>query len=444
MRLRYRLNNDKNPAMTDTISSEASLKRAIGRLGFSAISLNGVIGAGIFALPAVAAARTGLFSPWIFIICGVLILTIVVSMSRAASFFSSTGGPIAYATAAFGPFAGFQAGWLLTLARVSSTAANVNLMVLYAGWFWAPVATGAARMVAISVIMIALTVTNVIGVRKSMSVIFVLTALKLFPLSLLLIVGIAQVNPGVLISAGIPAPDTLGETILVVLYAFVGFEGAVVPAGEGKNARRDIPRAMVGTVAVITVFYVLIQMVCQAVMPDLAGSETPLADVAAILFGPAGAVLLTLGALVSIGGNLSGAVLSAPRLFYALARDKSLPGWFARIHPVYKTPANAVIAFGSIALVMALSGTFIWLAVMSTMVRLVTYALSIASIPTLEKTITEEQGQFKLPGGFFIPALALIICAWLSTQASLESWLAMLGFSAAGTLLYFYERNKIH
>jgi amino acid transporter len=428
--------------MPDPTTLEESLNREIGHLGFSAISVNGVIGAGIFALPAVAAAHSGLFSPWIFIICGVLILTIVLSVARAASFFSSTGGPIAYATHAFGPFAGFQAGWLLVLARVASTAANTNLMVTYGGWFWEPLADGAARVAAITIVMIALTVINTVGVRRSMFTLMLLTALKLIPLSLLIIVGISQVNPEMLVNAGIPAPSSLGEIILIVLYAYVGFEGTVVPAGEGQNARRDIPRAMVHTVAAITVFYVLIQMVALAILPDLGASETPLADVAAILLGPAGATLLTVGAVISIGGNVSGTFLSAPRMFYALARDKSLPQWFAVVHDKYRTPANSIIAFGVLGLALALSGTFIWLAVMSTMVRLATYALTIAAIPRLEKTIPEEDGQFQLPGGFVIPALGLLICAWLSSQASLNSWLAMLAFAVVGTLLYLFTRKR--
>jgi amino acid transporter len=428
--------------MPDSTTLEESLNREIGHLGFSAISINGVIGAGIFALPAVAAAHSGLFSPWIFIICGVLILTIVLSVARAASFFSSTGGPIAYATHAFGPFAGFQAGWLLVLARVASTAANTNLMVTYGGWFWEPLADGAARVAAITVVMVALTVINTVGVRRSMFTLMLLTALKLIPLSLLIIVGISQVNPEMLVNAGIPAPSSLGEIILIVLYAYVGFEGTVVPAGEGQNARRDIPRAMVHTVAAITVFYVLIQMVALAILPDLGASETPLADVATILLGPAGATLLTVGAVISIGGNVSGTFLSAPRMFYALARDDSLPQWFAVVHDKYRTPANSIIAFGVLGLALALSGTFIWLAVMSTMVRLATYALTIAAIPRLEKTIPEEDGQFQLPGGFVIPALGLLICAWLSSHASLNSWLAMLAFAVVGTLLYLFTRKQ--
>ena len=429
--------------MTNNSGSHESLNREISHLGFAAISLNGVIGAGIFALPAVAAAHSGLFSPWIFILCGVLILPIVVSMGRAASFLNSTGRPIQYASRAFGSFVGFQTGWLSALARVASTAANANLMVIYAGWFWEPISTGVARVVAVSCILAALTVANVVGVRRSLLTLFILTALKLVPLSLLVIVGISQVNPGILVSAGIPEFSSLGEVILVVLYAYVGFEGTLVPAGEGRDSRRDIPRAMIYTIIVITVFYVLIQMVCLAVLPELAGAKTPLADVASVLMGSAGAALLTLGAFVSIAGNLHGTMLSAPRMFYALARDKSLPNWFAQIHPEFKTPANAIVAFGAIGLALAISGTFVWLAAMSTMVRLIIYALSIASIPKLEKTITAEDGQFKLPGGLFIPAIALIICAWLSTHASISSWLTTLAFTAVGTVLYFYARRNI-
>ena len=422
---------------------EASLKKEISRLGFGAIALNGVIGAGIFALPAVAAARTGAFSPWIFLICGVLILTIVLSMARAASFSNETGGPVVYATQAFGPFVGFQTGWLFALSRFSSLAANANLMVTYAAWFWAPIDDGFFRGAAVTFILVALTVFNVIGVRRSMLTIFIFTALKLIPLTALALVGISHTSPGLLLEAGLPEFSSLGETILIVLYAFVGFEGAVVPAGEGKNARRDIPRALFSTVAIITVFYIVIQMVCLAILPELAASKTPLAGTAEILFGPVGATILTLGAFFSIGGNLSASMLSAPRLFYALARDGSLPAWMANIHPTYNTPANAIMLYGALCLVLALSGSFLWLATMSTMVRLFAYGLSIAAIPSLEKTIPEEADQFRLPGGMTIPVIAIVICIWLSTHASMKSWLTMLAFSVAGSILYFLERKKV-
>jgi amino acid transporter len=427
--------------MTSKQHPEVTLKREIGQLGFGAIALNGMIGAGIFALPAIAAEHSGLFSPWMYFICGVLILLVVLSFARAASYFRDTGGPVAYATAAFGPFVGFQTGWLLTLGRATSFAANANLMVTYAGWFWPPLLDGAWHMGSVTIVCLLLTGINVIGVRQGMLAVFALTLLKLLPLVLLVLLGITSLNPDIFTAADIPPLDSMGGTILILLYAFVGFESAVVPAGEARSPRRDIPRALVSTVAAIAVFYFLIQLVSISVAPDMAGSKTPLADVAQVLMGAAGAALLTLGAVLSISGNLTSSMLSAPRMVYALGRDGSLPAWFGAIHVRYRTPANAIMIYGFFSAALALSGSFIWLAVMSTAVRLLVYVMCIASLPRLHKRFGEYRGQFSLPGGFAIPALALVLCLWLMTHASLESWLATGAFMILGSVLYAASRR---
>jgi len=300
--------------------NDAPLKREIGQLGFAAIALNGVIGAGIFALPAIAAAKSGNFSPWLFLICAVLIMTVVLSFARAASFFRETGGPIQYAGMAFGPFAGFQTGWLTYIGRLAAIGANISLLVTYAGWFWEPLISGLGHQLAVALMFILLATFNAIGVRQSMSVVFLFSALKLVPIFLLIILGFAHIQPGLLLQGELPVSGTLGETVLILLYAFVGFESAVVPAGEARNPRKDIPRAITFTVLTITLVYFLIQLVSISVMPDLASSKTPLADVAEILMGATGAALLTLGAVFSIGGNCSASMLSAPRMTYALAK----------------------------------------------------------------------------------------------------------------------------
>ena len=176
------MNNNKN-----------SLDREISRLGFAAIALNGVIGAGIFALPAVAAARSGNFSPWLFLFCAVLIMSVVLCFSRAASFVSDTGGPIQYAGQAFGPFAGFQTGWLTYIGRLAALGANIKLMVIYAGWFWAPLASGLVHQLTVVLIFAILAASNVVGVRKSMAVVYLFSAMKLAPLLLLVVLGISHV-----------------------------------------------------------------------------------------------------------------------------------------------------------------------------------------------------------------------------------------------------------
>jgi APA family basic amino acid/polyamine antiporter len=423
--------------------NNVSLNRDIGKLGFAAIALNGVIGAGIFALPAVAAAKSGNLSPWLFLICAVLIMTVVLSFARASSFFRDTGGPIQYAGIAFGPFAGFQTGWLTYIGRLAAIGANISLMVTYAGWFWAPLSSGLAHQIAVAFMFLLLGIFNVVGVRQSMAVVFLFSALKLVPLFLLIILGLAHIQPEILLQGGLPVTGSLGETLLILLYAFVGFESAVVPAGEARNPRKDIPRAITVTVLTITVIYFLIQLVSVSVLPELASSKTPLADVAEVLIGVTGAALLTLGAVFSIGGNCSASMLSAPRMTYALARMGSLPDWFGRIHPRSRTPLNSILFYAVLGLVLALSGSFIWLAVVSTLARLLSYILGVAALPVLEKKMEKNKDQFRLRGGYFVPALALILCLWLTTFASVTAWLTTAAFFALGSILYLVSsRNR--
>lgn len=428
--------------MSDAKAPQDGLRREIGQLGFGAIALNGTIGAGIFALPAVAAAYADLFSPWVFVLCGALIMLIVLVFARVASYFDDTGGPVTYAGQAFGPFAGFQAGWLLTLSRAAAFAANAHLLVTYAGWLWPPLLEGAWQTGAVLAVCAALAAINIVGVRQGMAALFALTVLKLLPLLLLVLFGLGQVNPEIFTGEAAPPLDGLGETMLIVFYAFVGFESAVVPAGEGRNARRDIPMALVRTILAITLFYFLIQVVAISVAPDLGSSRTPLADVALVLLGAAGAAVLTLGAVFSIGGNLTASMMSAPRMLYAMAHIGSMPPWFGQVHDRFHTPANAIAFYAAFSIVLALSGGFVWLAAISTVVRLLVYVLSIATLPVLQRKLGEREGQFRLPGGLLIPGLALLLSLWLMTHAPLKSWGLTAAFMAVGAVVYAVARRR--
>jgi amino acid transporter len=276
-----------------------------------------------------------------------------------------------------------------------------------------------------------------------MATLFVLTLLKLLPLVLLMLLGLGQVNPQIFTGTDIPPMDSVGETLLIVFYAFVGFESAVIPAGEARDARRDIPRALVRTVLAITLFYFLIQVVTVSVAPGVGGSKTPLADVALVLMGASGAVILTLGAVFSISGNLTAGMLSAPRMIYAMARIGSMPPWFGAVHARFHTPANAIVFYAMFSAILALSGKFVWLAAMSTVVRLLVYVGCIAALPVLHRKLGDSPGQFRLPGGMLIPLLALLPSLWLASHASLKSWLVTGGFFLAGAVLYSFTRRRV-
>ncbi|HSN70707.1 MAG TPA: APC family permease, partial [Steroidobacteraceae bacterium] len=289
--------------------------------------MNGLIGAGIFGVPGEAARLTGLYSPFVFVLCSLLILPILLCFAELASYFRSTGGPIRYAGAAFGPFVGFETGWSFYIGRVVAFAANLNLLVDSASYFVTGINQGTFRIAVLFAICAAFTWVNVVGATHAMRSLAGLTALKLLPLVALVVLGLGAIGPDTLPVAATPLPAAgdIGTATLLLIYAYVGFEGAVVPAGESRNPARDMPRALILGLAIVTALYVALQAVSMAVLPDLANSDSPLLDVAAQLLGPAGAVLLMVGVLASVGGNLIGSIFSSPRMTYALARDGSLP-----------------------------------------------------------------------------------------------------------------------
>jgi basic amino acid/polyamine antiporter, APA family len=419
---------------------EESLRRELSRLAIGTLAINGLIGAGIFGLPAKAAELTGSFSPVMFVVCGVLMSALLLSFGQAASFFQGTGGPILYTQAAFGSFVGFQTGWILYVGRATSLAANSILLATYAAQFAPGIDGGVQLAVLIFVVCAVLTVVNVLGIKQGMRSVYVITVAKLVPLLTLIVVGIAYVSPASFANAELPSYGNFGESALLLFYAFIGFEGSIIPAGEARDPRRDIPRALILTGLVTTILYVLIQTVCIAALPTLAETKRPLAEAASVMMGRAGATLISAGAIVSIAGNMAASVLTAPRMTYAMALDRGLPRWFAAIHAIYRTPHLSIVFYGAIVFLMAISGTFVKLAEMSTVARLIGYAACVASLPFLRRKFGEPEGFYRLPGGYAIPIVAFGVCLWLLTQVDWFSLLITVGFVAAGAILFALAR----
>lgn len=423
-------------------SEKPQLIRGIGALGGSFLVLNGMIGAGIFALPSKVAERADILSPWLFVGAGLVFILIVLAFAELASYFRDSGGPALYSTKAFGPVVGFGTSWIYYVSRISSSAANSHAIALYLGSIWAWFDTPAGHAVVVSVVLGGLTAVNVLGVRDGIRTLAVFTFFKVLPLLILIVLGLQFVSPDVLFPSTFPKVDDPGGTVLLLFYAFIGFEAIVMTAGETQNPRRTIPLAMVKTVAAITVLYFLIVLVFVVVLPDELDSGATLADVASKLVGPVGAVIIALTAVFSIGGNLAGSVLSASRLTLSMAEQRLLPQWFGRISDKYSSPANSVLFFGGIAIAVALSGTFVKLAIASTLTRMVVYSVSIAALPVIKKKADPEvaASAFKLPGGYTIPALAIGLCIWVAFQSSLESWTLTGGLVLIGLLLFAVEK----
>ncbi|MEH8017367.1 APC family permease [Rheinheimera muenzenbergensis] len=427
-----------------TSSSKAStLPRHLGLFGLWLLVVNGLIGAGIFGLPGGAAKLAGEYSPLIYLFCALLILPILLCMAELASYFSGSGGPVRYGTAAFGPFIGFQAGWLYYIARLVSFAANSVLLVDSIGYFWPAATEGINRTLLLTFIIAGLTLINVLGSVRAMRSLALLTVMK-FAVLLLLVTAAASLLGSQLMPQFNPlhvfdSPYDIGGATLLLIYAFVGFESVVVPAGEAKNPARDMPRALLLGLLLVTLLYVGIQLVSVAAVPAIGGSASPLLDVAASLFGPAGALLLMFGVVASVAANLLGAIFSTPRASFALAEDGSLPRWFARVQPRFLTPANSIVFFGALALLLTLYGSFLWLAAATVVSRLLLYSLTCAAVPVLRPRLANANS-FVLPLGYLFPLLGLAACIWLALQVSWSAIVATSLFILLGTVLYLLAR----
>ncbi len=427
------------PSSLDT--PPLTLRRELGRVALALIALNGMIGAGIFGLPADAARLTGLFSPVLFLLCGVLMAMLMLSFAQAASYFQDTGGPILYTGTAFGPFAGFQTGWLLYVGRATAFAANANLFATYLGNYIPAVNAGSGRIFVIVAIASVFAWLNVTGVKQGMGAILMISVAKFVPLLVFVLVGLTYVRPMMFADATVPAIGTLGEAALIVFYAFVGFEGALVPAGESKDPRRDLPKALLVTALAGTLLYVGIQIVSVALTPDLAGSTRPLADAASVFMGPLGVAMISFAAMASIVGNVASSVLAAPRMTYALAHEGSLPPALARVHPRWRTPYVSILVYLALGVTLGVAGTFTQLAVMSSLARLIGYAASLAALPRLRRRFGGEAQAMHLPGGLAIPVAGLAICTWLILQVRWEAVWKTAVLAGVGTLLYLAARR---
>jgi amino acid transporter len=419
--------------------AEPTLLRSIGFGGASLLVLNSMIGAGIFALPGVVGAAAGELSPWLFAAVGLCFLCVVLVFAELAALFTGTGGPVLYAGAAFGPLAGFGAGWLLYVSRMTAFAANATAMAAYLGGVWSPVADGAGRLLFIAAICLGFTAVNYVGLRDGVRTVALFTLCKLTPLALMVLVGLGQVDAGTLFPGEWPTVENPGQLTLLLIYAYLGFEAPVTVSGETREPRRTMPRALLFTVLGVTVLYALIALVFVAVLPAPEREGATLVDVGRALLGEWGALALALAAVFSIGGNLAANMLSVPRVSFALGEQGLLPDWFCRVHPRFHTPGNSVLLLGALCLLFALTGTFTFLAVASALMRMLTYLLCIAALPVIRRRLLASRPT-GMPGrsvALLVPVAAFALCLWIAAQADVRAWSMIAGLSLLGLALYW-------
>ncbi|HXG93974.1 MAG TPA: amino acid permease [Blastocatellia bacterium] len=417
------------------------LVRGIRRLDLVAVAINAIIGAGIFGLPSKVFAQTGSFSVLAFVACAVVIALITLCFAEVGSRFSATGGPYLYAREAFGSAVGFEVGWLLWLARLTAFAANCNLLVEYVAYFWPAAGTGNLRVGIIVAVAVALTLVNIIGVRDAALVSNFFTVGKLIPIALFIAVGIFFINTGNYSFATAPSYGAFSSAVLVSVYAFTGFEMAAIPAGEIREPQRNIPLAILTAIAIVSLLYILIQVVCIGTLPGLATSTKPLADASNNFLGRAGGAIISAGVIVSITGNLNVILLAGSRLPFAMAERGELPRIISATHKRFRTPHVAIIITGAVMLAFTIPTTFYKQVNLSVIARLLSYSATCAALPVLRHKKGMPDALFKAPAGIAVSIATLGLAAWLLSNSS---WLdARDSMIAAGIGLLLYAAYKL-
>jgi basic amino acid/polyamine antiporter, APA family len=395
---------------------EEQLKKVLRTPEVLLLGINGVIGGGIFLLPGQVAKFAGAHAVWAYLVAGFICILIGLCFSEAGGMFSRTGGAYVYAEEGLGRTAGFAVGWMSWLTYVAGWAALSNGFTVYLSSIYPGISP--YKDLVIIVVVAGLCLLNTFGVKKGSWTINIFSIAKLIPLLLLVLIGLLSHFGNVdlhLVPAG---TGHFGKAVLVLIFAYGGFEMATVPTGEMVNPKKTVAVAVLGTLTGVTLFYMLIQYAALRIDPHLATAKTPLASAGGMMFA-GGLVVMTVGAAISILGTKSGVALSAPRTLYALSFSGSLPGFIARVHPKYKTPIVSIWVTGILVISFAVSGTFTTLILLNVAARVFAYLMVCLSVAVLRIRDKNTVRTFRLPFGITIPLASVVLCGWLLFQESL-------------------------
>jgi amino acid transporter len=403
----------------------AALLRTIGRWSLAALVLNSIIGSGIFALPGTVAARLGPPSLVAWVLAALVIGVIMACFGEVASRFSGAGGPYLYAQAAFGRFIGLQMAWMAYLVRLTAAATNVNVFNAYLAEFWAPAGGRAGAAVVATLLLGVLAVVNYRGVSGGTKVSNVFAVAKTLPLLLFVALGVGfAIRHGGLAAPSVPNPTAGGwlQVLLLLMFAYGGFEAALIPLAEAREPRRDAPFALMVALGVCTALFTSVQLGVLAFLGDPGGSDRPLSEAARVLLGGAGAGFMALAAMVSVYGYLASAMLNVPRLTYAMAEQGDLPRPLGAVHSVFRTPYVSIILFGILVWGLAVQGSLLQNLSLSAVSRLSTYGLVCAALPVLRrrdgKPGAAPPALVRIPGGTVLGVIGILSATVLATRMS--------------------------
>ena len=418
-------------------AGEGGLVRAIGTWSLGAGIVNVTIGGGIFRLPSGVAASLGAAAPLAYLVCAFAMALVVLCFAEAGSRVSMTGGPYAYVETAFGPFVGALTGMLLWVGVTLALSAVASFFADAVGAMIPSLPTWGRRAALIATLVV-LAAANARGVGLVARFNTVATIAKLAPLVILIVVGLFKMRPENLHWTHAPSAGAVSRASILLVFAFLGIEAALVPGGEVIDPARTVPRAIFAAMTTVTLLYIIIQVVAQGLLgAALVNDKTPLASAAAVALGPAGRTMILVGSVVSMFGYVSGMMLSVPRMLFALARDGFLPRVLATTHPRRGTPQVAIAVQTVIVGVLAVYGFFEVLALAANVAVLLVYGACALAVLELRRRDVRTGGiPFRIPAGRAIPLAALVVIVLILSSVQKNEWLAALAVVMVAALIY--------
>ncbi|HWC52447.1 MAG TPA: amino acid permease [Chitinophagaceae bacterium] len=427
-----------------TKNTEEGLKRVIGVPGLTLTIISGVIGAGIFVLPAIVSTALGAFGIFGYIFCSIMLAAIMLCYAEIGSSVTRSGGSYAYVEEAFGNFPGYVVNWLYFFGwGVIGSAALLNILADSLAAMFPSFADPLIRGILFFILTGFMILINIVGAKQTVGIVKTITIVKLLPLIGIIIFGFSYVRSSNLHWEHLPSLGTFSNTLLILFFAFAGFETSLGASGEIKDPKRTVPLSIILGGLVVLVIYMLLQTVVQGVLgPQLAlFKDAPLAAVAEKIIGPLGATILLVCTAVSSFGNVTLDLLCTPRSLFAGANDGTFPKFLGKVHPKFSTPYLAVITYGTLIFIFSISGGFKQLAILASATILIVYlAVILATMKLRTKNIEADKKTFKAPGGWITPLIGVIAIVWLLSSLSKWEILSTVLFILIVCIIYFVTK----
>lgn len=425
--------------------------RVLGRGAITGLVINSIVGSGVFVLPGTVAGLLGWRAVGAWTLAALLIGFMIACFAEAASRFDGAGGAYRYTEAAFGPWVGIQVAWLTYFARCVSAAAQANLFsTTLAEWVpWAATPLGSALLAAGFIGTFA--AINVRGTGAGARTSNAFAVFKVAALAIFALVGLAWLARGLAVPAPVPGDPTLAgwrRAMLLLVFAYGGFEGAVIPLGEARDPQKDAPAALLGGFGIVVLLFVSVQVAVLALVADPAAAPRPLVAAARTLAAGPGAALMTALVMASVLGWMAGNMLNMPRLTAAMAHDGRLPAVLGALHPRFGTPWASILLFAGVALALALSAGLLQNVSLAAVARLFPYAGVCLAVVGLRRREARgapmgdaQPARFRLPAGTLIGLLGFGCAALLVTAMNQREFVSLLALVALATLHWWRTRG---